>query len=175
MKKSLLVLSGLILPLVASAAVSVEWVAPENYRDAYANSSKSEKSQQMALDDFQSFIIKEASPFVKEGEDLKISVTQLDMTGEFEPWVQNRENVRMMKSPYFGKITFNYVLTNADGKVIKEGEEDLTNQMLNSIDMRDKDAMDPYLRDSLRNWMRSTLKHAKKADSASDKSCGEKK
>jgi hypothetical protein len=175
MKKSLLALSGLILPLVASAAVSVEWVAPENYRDAYASSSKSDKSRQMALDDFQSFIIAEASPLIKESDNLKISVTQLDMTGEFEPWVQNRENVRMMKSPYFGKITFNYVLTGADGKVIKEGEENLTNQMLTPIDIRDKDEMDPYLRDSLRSWMRSTLKNAKSCDNSSDKSCGAKK
>lgn len=175
MKKSLLVLSGLILPLVASAAVSVEWIAPENYRDAYANSSKSEKSRNMALDDFQSFIVTEASPLIKESDNLKISVTQLDMTGEFEPWVQNRENVRMMKSPYFGKIAFNYTLTSADGKVLMEGEENLTNQMLTPIDLRDKDEMDPYLRDSLRNWMRSTLRNAKNCDSSADKSCGGKK
>jgi len=161
MKKSLLVLSGLILPLVASAAVSVEWIAPETFRDAYYSSTKSEKSQQMALNDFQSFIIAEASPLVKESDNLKISVTQLDMTGEFEPWATDRQNVRMMKSPYFGYIAFTYSLTDANGKVIKEGEESLSNKMLTPIDIRDKDAMDPYLRASLRDWIRNTIRKDK--------------
>lgn len=169
MNKSLLVLSGLILPLVASAAVSVEWIAPETYRDAYSSSAKSEKSRQIALNDFQSFIIAEASPLVNENDNLKISVTQLDMTGEYEPWSTNHANVRMMKSPYFGNISFKYSLTDSSGKVIKEGDEHLSNQMLTPIDIRDRDAMDPYLRSTLRDWIHHNFRTAKDCDGSTDK------
>jgi hypothetical protein len=169
MKKSLLLLSGLFLPLLASAAVSVEWIAPETYRDAYSSSSKTDKSRQIALDDFQSFIVKEASTVIKASDNLKISVTQLDMTGEYEPWSMNHRDVRMMKSPYFGYIAFKYSLTDASGKVIKEGEEQLTNQMLTPIDLRDKDERDPYLRETLRNWIHSTFHASKTCDKSAEK------
>ena len=162
MRKTLLALSGLILPLVAGAAVTVEWIAPESYRDAYATSSKSDKSRQTALDDFKSFIISTASPLVKEGDNLKISVTQLDMTGEFEQWDPRMADVRKFKSPYSGRIAFHYALTDAGGKIIKEGDARLTNDMLVMYDQRDKDAMDPYLHSSLRDWMHSNLGKATK-------------
>ena len=148
----------MFLPLAASAAVTVEWVAPETYKDAYSSSVKSDKSRQIVLDDFQNFITEQASKRLAEGQNLKISVTQLDLTGEYEPWVKDQENVRMMKGSYFGHIVFNYSLTDAEGKVVKEGEAKLTNKMLTPPEPQDKDEIDPYLRATLRDWMRLTLK-----------------
>jgi len=156
MKSSLLALAALFLPLAASAAVTVEWVSPDTYKDAYSSSMKSDKSRQVVLDDLQKFIEAQAATKLAEGQSLKISVTDIDLAGEYEPWTEHKD-VRMVKGAYFGRINFDYVLTDADGEVVKEGSANIVNNLLISPSMPDKDEIAPYLRDSLRDWFRSNL------------------
>jgi hypothetical protein len=157
MKRMLLGFLALFLPLAASAAVSVEWVNPDTYRDAYSSVVKSEKNRQAVLDDLQKFIIETATPRLAEGQNLKISVTQLDLSGEYEPWVKDHENTRIIKSPYFGHISFNFTLTDAKGNIVKQDEVKLTNQLMTPPDLQDRDELDPYLRTTLRSWIRLTF------------------
>ncbi len=158
MKKSILALSLLLAPLAANAGVTVQWVSPEQFRDAYYTNAKTEKSRQIILDDLQKFIVEQASRSLKEGENLEIRVTEVDMAGEFEPWTDS-PNVRHIRSPYFAYIAFGYKLTGADGKVIKEDDNvRLTNQLLTPPTIPDRDEMEPYLRQSLRDWFRANLK-----------------
>jgi hypothetical protein len=158
MNKSILALSLLLAPLAANAGVTVQWVSPEEFRDAYYTSSKTEKSRQIILDDLQKFIVEQASQYLKEGENLEIRVTNVDMAGEFEPWTDNPD-VRSIRSPYFAYIAFGYRLTGADGKVIKENDNvRLTNHLLTPPNLPDRDEMEPYLRQTLRDWLRLNLR-----------------
>ncbi|MFA5257743.1 MAG: DUF3016 domain-containing protein [Opitutales bacterium] len=156
MKKTLLALSVLLLPLAVQAAVSVEWVSPENFRDAYSSSVKSDKSRQVILDDLQKFIEAQASAKLTEGQNLKIRVTDVDLAGEFEPWSQN-SNVRMIRDTYFARIVFDYELSDASGAIVKQGNVKLVNDLLSKPGMPDKDELTPYLRDSLRVWFNANL------------------
>ncbi len=158
MKKSILALSLLLAPLAANAGVVVQWVSPEEFRDAYYTSSKTEKSRQIILDDLQKFIVAQASQYLKEGETLEIRVTNVDLAGDFEPWTDHPD-VRNIHSPYFAFISFGYKLTGADGKVVKEDDNvRLTNQLLVPPTIADRDEIAPYLRQSLRDWLRANLK-----------------
>jgi hypothetical protein len=158
MKKSILVLSLLLAPLAANAGVTVQWVSPAQFRDSYYTSMKTEKSRQIILDDLQKFIVAQASQSLKEGENLEIRVTDVDMAGEFEPWTDHPD-VRKVRAPYFAYIAFGYRLTGADGKVIKENDNvRLTNELLTPPDLPDRDQMEPYLRQTLRDWLRLNLR-----------------
>ena len=156
MNKIALALSLLLAPMAAQAAVSVEWVKPESFKDPYYFSTKSEKSRQITLDAMQDFIIKDATPMLKTGYDLKIQVTQLDLTGEFEPWSPN-PNTRIIKAPYFGYIAFDYVLTDDKGAEVKKGTARLVNELLIPPEHVDRDELDPYLCTTIREWLHSTL------------------
>jgi len=155
MKKTLLALS-LFLPLVVQAAVTVEWVSPENFKDAYSSSIKSDKSRQVVLDDLQKFIEAQASAELAEGQNLKISVTEVDLAGEYEPWIGNGD-MRIMRDTYFARIDFTYELSDAAGTIVKQGSAKLVNKLIAKPVMPDRDEMEPYLRDSIREWFRSTL------------------
>jgi hypothetical protein len=156
--KTIFALSALLLaPLALGAAVQVEWVNPGSYKDAWDSNVKSDKNRQIVLDQLGDFIVKEASPMLKDGWNLKISVTQLDMSGEYEPWTDHPD-VRIIKGAYFGKIDFSYVLTDDKGAVVKKGSEDLVNKLLTPPAFQDKDEIEPYLRTSLRDWITRTIK-----------------
>ena len=156
--KKLLALSALLfVPLALGAAVDVQWLNPDSYKDAYSSNVKSAKSRAVVFSQLGDFIVKEATAKMKEGWNLKIEVTQLDLTGEFEPWTDH-PNVRVIKGAYFGEISFNYTLTDETGAVLKEGSEDLVNKLITPPDFPDKDEFEPYLRTSLRDWMRRILR-----------------
>jgi hypothetical protein len=158
MKKSILALSLLLIPAAANADVTVQWVSPENFKDPYYSNVKSEKSRQVILDDLQKFIVEQASRSLKEGQNLSVSVTDVDLAGEFEPWTKDSD-VRHIRPTYFAYIAFGYTLTGADGKVIKQDDNvRLTNQLLIAPTLPDRDEMEPYLRQTLREWFLSNLK-----------------
>jgi len=157
MKKSILALSLLLIPMAACADVSVEWANPEGFKDPYYSSMKDAKSRQTILDDLKQFIVEQASQYLKEGETLTLQVTDVDLAGEFQPW-SKEPNVRVIKSPYFAHMSFAFKLTGADGKVIKEDDSvSLTNMLLTPPALADRDTLEPYLRDSIRSWMSTNL------------------
>lgn len=156
MKRSLLALVALLTPLAASAAVNIEWKNPDAYRDAYSSSVKSEKSRQVVLDQLQKFIVEQASARLKEGQTLKIVVKDVDLAGEYEPWTANKD-VRIVRGSYFARISFDYELSDAAGKVLKSGSENIVNNLMVAPSMPDRDEMAPYLRDSLRGWIRNNI------------------
>jgi hypothetical protein len=156
MNKIVLSLSLLLAPLAVQAAVSVEWVKPESFKDPYYFSTKSEKSRQITLDAMQEFIVKEATPMLRPGYDLKLQVTQLDLSGEFEPW-SDHPDTRIIKAPYFGYIAFDYVLTDDKGAEVKKGTAKLVNEQLTPLEHRDRDELDPFLCTTIRQWLHSNL------------------
>jgi hypothetical protein len=156
MKAMFAIASLLLVPLALNAAVDVEWVNPDSYKDAYNSNVKSEKSRQVVLDELKDFIVKEAASHLKDGWNLKISVTQLDLSGEFEPWSKTPD-VRLMKDIYFGKISFSYKLTDDKGAVVKEGNADLVNKLMTPPEVQDRNEIEPYLRADIRNWIARTL------------------
>lgn len=158
MKIKLLASLALILPLSAQADVTVEWISPENYTDAWSSSVHSDKSRQITLEQLQRFIEQTASAMLPDGQNLNLQVTQLDLEGEFEPWRVNSQNVRIVKSPYFALIAFDYKITDANGNVIKEGSENLQNDLLVAPGIPDATESASYTRSTLRNWMAGTLR-----------------
>lgn len=157
MKMTLIAWTVALLPLAASAAVSVEWVSPENFKDAYYTNVKSEKSRQIVLDDLEKFIVERASAKLKEGQSLDLKVTDVDLSGEFDPYHGGQENVRLVRAPFFASISFSYTLTDADGTVLKQGDEQLVNKLLLAPQLPYKDEIDPYLYTTMVDWINANL------------------
>lgn len=154
MKNTLLALTALLLPLSAGAATTVEWVHPENYKDAYSSSAKTDKSREVVLQSLEKFLIKQGNAELADGQSLKLSVTDVDLAGEYEPWTDHKDT-RVIKGAYFARIAFSYELTDANGQVLKKGDEVLVNQLLTDPTIIDRDEIAPYLCDSLRHWLGS--------------------
>lgn len=121
--------AGLVVLLsspVHAASVEVTWQEPESYRDIRAAEESQNRFQARVFDDLEKHFALLAKR-LPEDQKLSITVTDLDLAGEVTP-----ENiggslrlVRVVRSADFPSITFSYVLTDAEGRVVSEGNERL--------------------------------------------------
>lgn len=108
---------------------------------------------------FRTFIQDNAGYYLKDGQKLSVTFTDIDLAGDFEPWHgPQMDDVRIVKEIYPPRMSFDFKVTDASGKVIKEGHRDLrdlTFTMNVSIDRNDPLH---YEKSMLRDWMRDDLR-----------------
>lgn len=127
MKKLSVILAGFVIATVSLAAeVEVTFENPENYRDIDYNYNGNSRGQKIYLLQFEKHITKMGQRYLKDGQFLSMTITDIDLAGEHEPWRgPNLDDVRIVKSIYPPRISFSYELTDSSGTVIASGEENL--------------------------------------------------
>ncbi len=149
----------------AKAASKVEVLfakAPDKYVDVRDGFSASEKGQAANLDSLKQYIEERGNELVSDGQKLTVTLTEVDLAGDFEPWRDPAMNdVRIVKDIYPPRIDLEFKLTGADGKVIKEGKRELRDLafMMKLSIHRD----DPFRHEKLllNEWLTHELKPAK--------------
>ncbi len=106
----------------------VEFNEPANFTDAAADSQNTERGRESNLTMLRDHIQKEAARLLAPGQRLVVTVTNVDLAGEFEPWrASELQDVRMVKESSPPLIALSYRLTDARGNVLSEGRRELTN------------------------------------------------
>ena len=134
--------------------MSVTFQDPDSYTDA--RSSYGGGTDHYYLDLLTAQFKKAASQYLKDGEKLAITVTDVDLAGDYIPRGVN--DVRIIKDIYRPRLALTYKLTGADGKVVKQGDStptDLT--FMNNVSVIGRN--DPLFYDKalVDQWARSTL------------------
>lgn len=95
-----------------------------------------------------------AAPKLTDGQKLSVTFTDIDLAGDFQPTRPGLNNVRIVREIYLPRMSLNFQLTGADGKVVKEGERNLTdiNFMMN-INIIGRDLPLFYDKPLLTNWV----------------------
>jgi hypothetical protein len=136
---------------------------PEKFTDVKDSYSPTEKGQAAILADIRNFLVSRTESLIPEGYKLKITFTDIDLAGDFEPWRGAQyDNVRIVKAIYAPAFKFTYAVTDPSGKVVRQGSEnirDLNFQVRVTINLSDPLR---YEKDILDDWARSTLKGLKK-------------
>lgn len=141
----------------ADGRVTITFDHPEKFTDA--KDSYAGATAPYILDELSAYLQKTIRRQLPEGEKVQITITDVDMAGDFEPARMNAANVRIMKAVYPPRISLSYVRTGADGKVISEGKDSLTNlnyQQASSIASHGSERL-YYEKDMLGSWIRLTL------------------
>lgn len=134
----------------------VNYEDPENFtdmKDGYYGSSKGLAGYQ---EEFARYIKRTADRMLPEGQTLEITFTDVDMAGDFEPWRgASATDVRIVKSLYPPRLTFNYVVRDSSGAVVKEGSERLVNLsfMQTTMGISRNDTFH-YEQEMMRDWLR---------------------
>jgi hypothetical protein len=159
---------GLVAACALSAADSAKPAShtqvifdhPENFTDVKDGSNPTDRGRDAILSTLSSFLVDRADRLLPEGYSLRITFTDIDLAGDFEPWHGPQfSDVRFVKSIYPPAFKFTYVVTDPSGRVVKQGAEnirDLTFQNRLTIDNSDplryeKDILDEWTRSNLRN------------------------
>jgi len=143
--------------------VEVTFVNPDKFTDAADAQRGSDWGRDANLDVPKKYIIERASRYVPEGQKLSVSITDVDLAGEIEPWRSSSlRDARIMKDIYFPRIDLSYKLTDATGAVVKEGSRHLSD--MNYLMNIHTDRSDPRVYDKslLDDWIRRDLATKKK-------------
>lgn len=118
---SLLALSATQAP---AATVELEWGDPAKFRDIRAASEGQVRFQEQVMSQLEEIFRKKGTASLEEGQTLHISVKDVDLAGEIEyfhpNYPQGLRIVRNVDSPAF---VLSYELRDADGSVLKSGED----------------------------------------------------
>lgn len=169
MKTKLLLIA--LFGLAASAAVSaakadkpaspieVTFIAPEKFTDAKEGALDSERGRDALLAQLKEHLMATAVPYLATGQRLEIKVTDVDLAGDFEPWRGARfEDVRIVKDIYPPRVTLEFRLLGADGKVVREGKRQLQDLgFLLTIALPTTDPL-RYDKNLLSDWLRQEFK-----------------
>ena len=125
------------------ARTEVVFFEPEKFTDM-RESSQGGLPQVRAetLAELRTFLVQQARPLLTAGQVLKITVTDVDLAGEFEPWLATGgADVRVVRDVYPPRISLAFRLTDADGSILAQGDRELSDVMfLTRLSVRLDDA-----------------------------------
>lgn len=127
--KTIYVLCLSIILGVASLNADVEVVFenPSGFRDIDYGYHGNRQGQKIYLPEIERYILKEGKRYLLDGQSLRMTITDIDLAGEFEGWHPPPwDDVRILKGIYPPRISFSFELVAEDGTIIKSGEERLS-------------------------------------------------
>jgi hypothetical protein len=152
-----LVVAGGAFAAEASKPVSpieVTFVAPEKFTDVRDDIMESERGRDALLEQLKDHLVKRGTRFLAAGQRLEISVTDVDLAGDFEPWRGiNFQDIRVVKDIYPPRIDLAFRLVDAEGKVVSEGKRQLRDMgFMMNMSMPTTDAL-RYDKEMLTDWL----------------------
>jgi hypothetical protein len=146
----------------ATSRITVAFDHPENFTDVKDRALPTEKGRDEILSNIRNFVMDHADRILPAGDALSITFTDIDLAGEFEPqrgaqW----DDVRIVKSIYPPAFNFTYTVTDASGKVIKQGTEHIRDMTFDTRITFDRGDPLHYEKDLLDDWMRGNLRNIK--------------
>lgn len=116
-----LLLAGLLAWTGAAVAkVQLRFVDPLTYSDGTLRDSNSRKSREQTYNALYEIFESLARRHLGDDQVLAISLTDLDLAGEFEPWRVSFRDVRIMRRVTWPRMTFTYEVRER-GEVITSG------------------------------------------------------
>ena len=136
---------------------------PENFTDVKDSDFPTDKGRDEILSRIRSYLVYRTASLVPEGDRLTVKFTDIDLAGDYEPWRGPQwSDVRVIKAIYPPTLKFSYSVTDASGRVVKQGTEDIRDMNFQTRVTIDSTDTLRYEKDILDEWARSTLRDLNK-------------
>ncbi|HWA28442.1 MAG TPA: DUF3016 domain-containing protein [Lacunisphaera sp.] len=140
-----------------TSSVTVNFKESERFTDAASRFNGG--TDQGYLESLRTHIQKVGDHELAPGYKLEVTLTDVDLAGEFVPGNLNTQDVRIIKDIYIPRITLSFRLLDADGRVVKEGERKLTDlNFMSNISLIDRNLPLYYDKALLSDWLKKELK-----------------
>jgi hypothetical protein len=142
----------------------VVFFEPEKFTDVRDSSfGDSEKARNEILGELRTYVVRQANQLLASGQQLKVTVTDVDLAGDFEPWRGAQwADVRIVKDIYPPRIKLAFKLTDSDGNVLAEGDRDLRDMAFMMRLSINRDDPLKYEKALLDDWVRTDFGGLKK-------------
>jgi hypothetical protein len=137
---------------------------PDKFTDAADGQRGSDYGREGNLAELKDYIVRRANSQIPEGQKLLVTITDVDLAGEIEPWRSPQfQDVRIVKDIYAPRIDLSFKLLDASGAVVKEGTRQLRDMTFTMNIYPNRNDPRVYEKGLLDNWIRSEFaKNAKK-------------
>ena len=144
-------------PVTQDGVVSITWQSPDKYSDIESTGERQSRFEQRAFDSITENLAKLADKVLTHGEQLQLTVTNLDLAGDVRPtFGASANDIRVLKDIYPPKITFSYRV-NKGQEVILSGDEELRDlNYLGGIQPRRQESF-MYENQMLKQWFNKTI------------------
>lgn len=112
--------------LPAQGPVSVSWADPAQFTDIRYSPNKWEAERGTWVQDLAEYLRKQASKALQPGQTLQVHIIDIQRAGEYEPWHgPSADHIRIMKDIYPPRLTLEFTLRDADGRIVRQGQRKL--------------------------------------------------
>lgn len=142
-----------------ASAIEVSFVASEKFTDVKDDHMDSDRGREAVLEQLKEHLVTHGAKYLAKGQRLQITVTDVDLAGDFEPWRGiNFHDIRIVKDIYPPRVNLEFRLIDAEGKVVSEGKRQLRNlSYLMTMVMPTSDPL-RYDKEMLNDWLRQEFK-----------------
>ena len=144
----------------SAPAVKVVFSHPENFTDVKDAALPTEQGRTEILNQLKQYIVDQARQYLPAGDKLTITVTDIDLAGDYEPQLSGRfQDIRIIRPIYPPKMNLSYKLSDANGNVVKQGDRNLAD--VNFQTRLTIDNQDPlrYEKGMIGDWLRQEFSH----------------
>src|SRR5215510_6518137 len=136
-----------------AARIAVIFVQPQHFTDV--RYSKAEPNSVALLGELHTFMCKKGERYVPADMQLEITVTDIDLAGDFEPWHGPQfVHVRITRSIYPPRISLEFRLTDGSGSVVSAGQREISDVKYQERFARPPDDYLRYEKALLHEWFR---------------------
>jgi hypothetical protein len=143
-----------VLASEPGARVHVVFSEPQKFTDVKSDYSGGDKERDILLGQLRKYLEERAASHVPEGQRLTVTITDVDMAGDFEPGRGPRlGGARIVRTVYPPRINLSFELTDTAGKQVKAGQRSLTDlAFMSAPDIYRNDLL-KYEKNLLDDWL----------------------
>ena len=134
--------------------VETRFVNPGRYTDFRLERTRGARDAAHLADELRAWMEREAPRHLPAGSKLVVTFTDVDMAGEFEPFVSSgMADVRVVRDIYPARVSLAFSLSDESGKVVKEGERKLVSAFVYGAGVRNADGPLRHEKTLLQEWL----------------------
>ncbi|QHG88468.1 DUF3016 domain-containing protein [Xanthomonas sp. NCPPB 1638] len=112
--------------LSSDGRVDVRWADPAQFSEMRFSGNRWEAQRGDWVTQLATHFRRSAARRLPAGQHLSVTITDIRRAGQYEPWHGPRmQDVRVVREIYPPRLSFHYTLTDANGRVIDQGERKL--------------------------------------------------
>ena len=140
--------------LPADGPVAVRWENPAAFTEVRPRPAGAQRDDFSWIPALARHLRDSAAGRIADGEQLDITVTDIDLAGDYEPWRNLSQDVRIVRDIYPPRMRLHFTLRDAQGRVLSEGERRLSDLgFLQGSSLLDSDPL-RYEKRMIDDWTR---------------------
>ncbi len=145
--------------LQADGPVSVQWTDPAQFTELRQTTNRFEAERGDWVQQIARYIQTAAAKPLQPGQTLDVTVTDIKRAGDYEPWHGSRgSDIRIMRDIYPPRISLQYTLKDASGRILDEGQAKLSDSgYLHNIGVRSDTDPLRYEKRLIDDWVKKQL------------------